>query len=56
MITTAEPVFYARTDAQRDEAHRRGLPNAETPVLVAFDEMTRGESALYVKECTAGER
>ena len=37
MITTAEPVFYARTDAQRDEAHRRGLPNAETPVLVAFD-------------------
>lgn len=34
MSATHEAVFYARTDAQRDEAHRRGLPNAETPVLV----------------------
>lgn len=29
-----DAIFYARTDAQRGEAHARGLPNAETPVLV----------------------
>lgn len=34
MIATAEPVFYARTDAQRDEAYRRRLPGVVTPVLV----------------------
>lgn len=34
MNATADAIFYARTDAQRDEAHRRGLPNAGTPVLV----------------------
>lgn len=34
MIATADPVFYARTDAQRDEAYRRRLPGVVTPVLV----------------------
>lgn len=30
----ADAVFYARTDADKYEAHTRGLPDAETPVLV----------------------
>ena len=29
-----EVVFYARTDAEKAEAHARGLPDAATPVLV----------------------
>ncbi len=29
-----EAVFYARTDAEKAEAHARGLPDAATPVLV----------------------
>jgi len=29
-----EAVFYARTDAEKAEAHTRGLPDAATPVLV----------------------
>lgn len=41
-----EVVFYARTPEEKAEAHARGLPNAEAPVLV----ISNGSGQVYELE------
>lgn len=38
-----DAIFYARTDAQKAEAHTRGIPDAATPVLV----ISNGSGQVY---------